>query len=64
MKTTSHIIEYITLDRRVIQLLNFGKETYSEVDLQKRKEKKNGNDSTLLKWMCYQEQLGVMFTSW
>jgi len=64
MKTTSHIIEYITLDRRVIQLLNFGEETYSEVDLQKRKEKKNGNDSTLLKWMCYQEQLGVMFTSW
>ena len=37
MKTTSHIIEYITLDRRVIQLLNFGEETYSEVDLQKKK---------------------------
>jgi len=40
MKTTIHIIEYITLDRRVIQLLNFGEETYSEVDLQKRKERK------------------------
>ena len=51
MKTTNHIIEYITIDRRVIQLLNFGEETYLEVDLQK----KNGDDSKLLKWICYQE---------
>ena len=63
MKTTSHIIECITLDRRVIQLLNFGEETYSEVDLQKRKGKKM-EMIVLLKWMCYQEQLGVMWTSW
>jgi len=63
MKTTSHIIEYITLDRRVIQLLNFGEETYSEVDLQKRKGKKM-EMIVLLKWMCYQEQLGIMWTSW